>query len=117
MKTIKPRSSSQSKHKEDLEDIAMFNFPGNESFECEIEMRWEASWVDYDYQNNCNILSFSFSSQSPDPAELAILEPETPNPFNQLTDTELEEYRKEVQRKAGGQTDGKCIATKSYPSH
>uniref|UniRef100_A0A673ZZ55 Adducin 2 (beta) n=1 Tax=Salmo trutta TaxID=8032 RepID=A0A673ZZ55_SALTR len=57
------------------------------------------------------------SPLSPDPAELAILEPETPNPFNQLTDTELEEYRKEVQRKAGGQTDGKCIATKSYPSH
>lgn len=26
-------------------------------------------------------------------------EPETPNPFNQLTDQELEEYRKEVQRK------------------
>ncbi|XP_029572478.1 beta-adducin isoform X6 [Salmo trutta] len=45
------------------------------------------------------------SPLSPDPAELAILEPETPNPFNQLTDTELEEYRKEVQRKAGGQTD------------
>uniref|UniRef100_A0A8C7LY47 Adducin 2 (beta) n=1 Tax=Oncorhynchus mykiss TaxID=8022 RepID=A0A8C7LY47_ONCMY len=40
------------------------------------------------------------------PAELAILEAETPNPFNQLTDNELEEYRKEVQRKAGGQTDG-----------
>ncbi|KAM9547820.1 beta-adducin-like isoform 6-T22 [Salvelinus alpinus] len=45
------------------------------------------------------------SPLSPDPAELAILEPETPNPFNQLTDKELEEYRKEVQRKAGGQTD------------
>ncbi|XP_014026067.1 beta-adducin isoform X1 [Salmo salar] len=47
----------------------------------------------------------SIKVKSPDPAELAILEPETPNPFNQLTDTELEEYRKEVQRKAGGQTD------------
>nr|XP_029494048.1 beta-adducin-like isoform X5 [Oncorhynchus nerka] len=43
--------------------------------------------------------------KSPDPAELATLEAETPNPFNQLTDKELEEYRKEVQRKAGGQTD------------
>uniref|UniRef100_A0A4W5RIZ6 Adducin 2 (beta) n=1 Tax=Hucho hucho TaxID=62062 RepID=A0A4W5RIZ6_9TELE len=41
------------------------------------------------------------SPLSPDPAELAKLEPETPNPFNQLTDKELEEYRKEVQRKAG----------------
>ncbi|XP_036835918.1 beta-adducin isoform X5 [Oncorhynchus mykiss] len=47
----------------------------------------------------------SIKVKSPDPAELAILEAETPNPFNQLTDNELEEYRKEVQRKAGGQTD------------
>uniref|UniRef100_A0A8C8MF79 Class II aldolase/adducin N-terminal domain-containing protein n=1 Tax=Oncorhynchus tshawytscha TaxID=74940 RepID=A0A8C8MF79_ONCTS len=39
------------------------------------------------------------SPLSPDPAELATLEAETPNPFNQLTDKELEEYRKEVQRK------------------
>ncbi|ROL49056.1 Beta-adducin [Anabarilius grahami] len=30
-------------------------------------------------------------------------EPETPNPFNELTDQELEEYRKEVQRKQHGQ--------------
>nr|XP_046202912.1 beta-adducin-like isoform X3 [Oncorhynchus gorbuscha] len=45
------------------------------------------------------------SPLSPDPAELATLEAETPNPFNQLTDKELEEYRKEVQRKAEGQTD------------
>ncbi|CAN9513565.1 unnamed protein product [Ophioblennius macclurei] len=29
-------------------------------------------------------------------------EPEPPNPFNQLTDQELEEYRKEVQRKQDG---------------
>ncbi|XP_016318462.1 beta-adducin-like isoform X5 [Sinocyclocheilus anshuiensis] len=29
-------------------------------------------------------------------------EPETPNPFNKLTDQELEEYRKEVQRKQDG---------------
>ncbi|XP_042176630.1 beta-adducin isoform X5 [Oncorhynchus tshawytscha] len=47
----------------------------------------------------------SIKVKSPDPAELATLEAETPNPFNQLTDKELEEYRKEVQRKAGGQTD------------
>ncbi|XP_060893248.1 beta-adducin isoform X5 [Labrus mixtus] len=32
-------------------------------------------------------------------------EPEPPNPFNQLTDHELEEYRKEVQRKQDGGTD------------
>ncbi|XP_064826977.1 beta-adducin-like isoform X4 [Oncorhynchus masou masou] len=49
------------------------------------------------------------SPLSPDPAELATLEAETPNPFNQLTDKELEEYRKEVQRKAGGQTDGEEV--------
>uniref|UniRef100_A0A4W5RIX7 Adducin 2 (beta) n=1 Tax=Hucho hucho TaxID=62062 RepID=A0A4W5RIX7_9TELE len=49
------------------------------------------------------------SPLSPDPAELAKLEPETPNPFNQLTDKELEEYRKEVQRKAGGQTVGEEV--------
>ncbi|XP_036835915.1 beta-adducin isoform X2 [Oncorhynchus mykiss] len=51
----------------------------------------------------------SIKVKSPDPAELAILEAETPNPFNQLTDNELEEYRKEVQRKAGGQTDGEEV--------
>uniref|UniRef100_A0A3Q1ILM2 Class II aldolase/adducin N-terminal domain-containing protein n=1 Tax=Anabas testudineus TaxID=64144 RepID=A0A3Q1ILM2_ANATE len=33
-------------------------------------------------------------------------EPEPPNPFNQLTDQELEEYRKEVQRKQEGGTNG-----------
>lgn len=33
-------------------------------------------------------------------------EPETPNPFNQLTDKELEEYRKEVERKRDGGTNG-----------
>ncbi|XP_068167456.1 beta-adducin isoform X2 [Antennarius striatus] len=32
-------------------------------------------------------------------------EPEPPNPFNQLTDQELEEYRKEVQRKQDGGTN------------
>uniref|UniRef100_A0A7N8WYL6 Adducin 2 (beta) n=1 Tax=Mastacembelus armatus TaxID=205130 RepID=A0A7N8WYL6_9TELE len=34
------------------------------------------------------------------------LPPEPPNPFNQLTDQELEEYRKEVQRKQDGGTNG-----------
>nr|XP_015827426.2 beta-adducin isoform X8 [Nothobranchius furzeri] len=33
-------------------------------------------------------------------------EPEPPNPFNQLTDQELEEYRKEVQKKQDGGTNG-----------
>ncbi|MEQ2160225.1 hypothetical protein GOODEAATRI_031457, partial [Goodea atripinnis] len=33
-------------------------------------------------------------------------EPEPPNPFNELTDKELEEYRKEVERKQDGGTDG-----------
>uniref|UniRef100_A0A8C4E1T4 Adducin 2 (beta) n=1 Tax=Dicentrarchus labrax TaxID=13489 RepID=A0A8C4E1T4_DICLA len=33
-------------------------------------------------------------------------EPEPPNPFNELTDQELEEYRKEVQRKQDGGTNG-----------
>ncbi|XP_052317703.1 beta-adducin-like isoform X2 [Oncorhynchus keta] len=51
----------------------------------------------------------SIKVKSPDPAELATLEAETPNPFNQLTDKELEEYRKEVQMKAEGQTDGEEV--------
>lgn len=37
----------------------------------------------------------------------ASLEPESPNPFSQLTDQELEEYKKEVERKKLG-LDGKC---------
>lgn len=37
----------------------------------------------------------------------ASLEPEPPNPFSQLTDQELEEYKKEVERKKLG-LDGKC---------
>ncbi|XP_074526311.1 beta-adducin isoform X1 [Halichoeres trimaculatus] len=37
-------------------------------------------------------------------------EPEPPNPFNQLTDQELEEYRKEVQRKQDGGTDEEEVA-------
>ncbi|KAF7199664.1 beta-adducin isoform X6 [Nothobranchius furzeri] len=40
-------------------------------------------------------------------------EPEPPNPFNQLTDQELEEYRKEVQKKQDGGTNEE---TQSYPA-
>ncbi|MGH0181602.1 UNVERIFIED_CONTAM: hypothetical protein FKN15_020681 [Acipenser sinensis] len=36
----------------------------------------------------------------------AVPDPETPNPFNQLTDRELEEYREEVQKKQRGRQDG-----------
>ncbi|XP_007564787.1 beta-adducin isoform X1 [Poecilia formosa] len=36
-------------------------------------------------------------------------EPEPPNPFNELTDKELEEYRKEVERKRDGGTDGEEV--------
>ncbi|XP_047237442.1 beta-adducin isoform X3 [Girardinichthys multiradiatus] len=36
-------------------------------------------------------------------------EPEPPNPFNELTDKELEEYRKEVERKQDGGTDGEEV--------
>uniref|UniRef100_A0A8C3A9K6 Adducin 2 (beta) n=1 Tax=Cyclopterus lumpus TaxID=8103 RepID=A0A8C3A9K6_CYCLU len=36
--------------------------------------------------------------------------PEPPNPFNQLTDQELEEYRKEVQKKQDGGTNGEEVA-------
>ncbi|KAK6469354.1 beta-adducin-like, partial [Huso huso] len=38
--------------------------------------------------------------------ETAVPDPETPNPFNQLTDRELEEYREEVQKKQRGRQDG-----------
>nr|XP_015827422.2 beta-adducin isoform X5 [Nothobranchius furzeri] len=41
-------------------------------------------------------------------------EPEPPNPFNQLTDQELEEYRKEVQKKQDGGTNAE--ETQSYPA-
>ncbi|XP_061586361.1 beta-adducin isoform X2 [Cololabis saira] len=37
-------------------------------------------------------------------------EPETPNPFNQLTDQELDEYRKEVERKRDGGTNEEEVA-------
>uniref|UniRef100_A0A3B5M610 Adducin 2 (beta) n=1 Tax=Xiphophorus couchianus TaxID=32473 RepID=A0A3B5M610_9TELE len=36
-------------------------------------------------------------------------EPEPPNPFNELTDKELDEYRKEVERKRDGGTDGEEV--------
>ncbi|XP_023138647.1 beta-adducin isoform X1 [Amphiprion ocellaris] len=42
-------------------------------------------------------------------------EPEPPNPFNQLTDQELEEYRKEVQRKQDGGADGEEVANDKEP--
>ncbi|XP_068594798.1 beta-adducin isoform X2 [Brachionichthys hirsutus] len=42
------------------------------------------------------------SPPSPVSPPMAPPEPEPPNPFNQLTDQELEEYRKEVQRKQDG---------------
>ncbi|XP_023814489.1 beta-adducin isoform X2 [Oryzias latipes] len=40
-------------------------------------------------------------------------EPEPPNPFNQLTDQELEEYRKEVERKRDGGTNGEEVENDS----
>lgn len=43
-------------------------------------------------------------------------EPEPPNPFNQLTDQELEEYRKEVQRKQDGGTNGEEVANEQESS-
>ncbi|KAL2092191.1 hypothetical protein ACEWY4_011989 [Coilia grayii] len=43
---------------------------------------------------------------SPEPVPVpSTPEPEPPNPFNELTDQELEEYRKEVQRKQQGVED------------
>uniref|UniRef100_A0A8P4GN09 Adducin 2 (beta) n=1 Tax=Dicentrarchus labrax TaxID=13489 RepID=A0A8P4GN09_DICLA len=42
---------------------------------------------------------------------LLSLLPEPPNPFNELTDQELEEYRKEVQRKQDGGTNGEEVAS------
>lgn len=38
-----------------------------------------------------------------------IVSKQGPNPFNKLTDQELEEYRKEVEQKQKG-TEGKCEA-------
>ncbi|XP_054629869.1 beta-adducin isoform X1 [Dunckerocampus dactyliophorus] len=43
-------------------------------------------------------------------------EPETPNPFNQLTDQELEEYRKEVQKKQDSGTNGEEVADETSPA-
>lgn len=48
-----------------------------------------------------------FVHQSPVSPPKVPAEPEPPNPFNQLTDQELEEYRKEVQRKQDGGSIGR----------
>lgn len=42
-----------------------------------------------------------------------IVSKQGPNPFNKLTDQELEEYRKEVEQKQKG-TEGKCEASESH---
>ncbi|XP_072520437.1 beta-adducin isoform X1 [Salminus brasiliensis] len=50
------------------------------------------------------------SPPSPEKVELpSTPEPEPPNPFNELTDQALEEYRKEVQRKQLGQDGGEEV--------
>ena len=54
-----------------------------------------------------------FVCQSPVSPPEVPPEPEPPNPFNQLTDHELEEYRKEVQRKQDGGPNGRIPST--YP--
>ncbi|XP_062873785.1 beta-adducin isoform X2 [Trichomycterus rosablanca] len=46
------------------------------------------------------------SPPSPEVQPPSTPEPEPPNPFNELTDEKLEEYRKEVQKKQLGQDDG-----------
>ncbi|XP_077377731.1 beta-adducin isoform X1 [Festucalex cinctus] len=43
-------------------------------------------------------------------------EPETPNPFNQLTDQELEDYRIEVQKKQDIGTNGEEVANDTSPT-
>lgn len=48
--------------------------------------------------------------QSPVSPPKVPAEPEPPNPFNQLTDQELEEYRKEVQRKQDGGSTGELLS-------
>lgn len=50
-----------------------------------------------------------FVHQSPVSPPKVPAEPEPPNPFNQLTDQELEEYRKEVQRKHDGGSIGRIL--------
>lgn len=47
--------------------------------------------------------------QSPVSPPKVPAEPEPPNPFNQLTDQELEEYRKEVQRKQDVGSIGRIV--------
>ncbi|KAM6965159.1 beta-adducin isoform 2-T2 [Aplochiton taeniatus] len=58
------------------------------------------------------VLAGVITEDSPASPELPSipLEPETPNPFNQLTDQELDEYRKEVQKKQDGGIDGEEVA-------
>ncbi|XP_056602013.1 beta-adducin isoform X1 [Triplophysa dalaica] len=48
------------------------------------------------------------SPEQVEPIPQVTTEPEPPNPFNELTDKELEEYRKEVQRKQHGE-DGEEV--------
>ena len=50
-----------------------------------------------------------FVHQSPVSPPNVAVEAEPPNPFNQLTDQELEEYRKEVQRKQDGESTGRVL--------
>ncbi|XP_010777401.1 beta-adducin-like isoform X1 [Notothenia coriiceps] len=50
------------------------------------------------------------SPPSPEDTPKVPPEPEPPNPFNQLTDQELDEYRKEVQKKQDGGTNGEEVA-------
>uniref|UniRef100_A0A8D3DWU0 Adducin 2 (beta) n=1 Tax=Scophthalmus maximus TaxID=52904 RepID=A0A8D3DWU0_SCOMX len=56
------------------------------------------------------VLAGVITEDSP-PVNCSLSEPEPPNPFNQLTDQELDEYRKEVQRKQDGGTNGKVNST------
>lgn len=55
-----------------------------------------------------HVLASVLTVESPpspvDPPKLPV-EPETPNPFNELTEQDLEEYRKEVQKKQDGPAD------------
>ncbi|XP_076854060.1 beta-adducin isoform X2 [Brachyhypopomus gauderio] len=59
------------------------------------------------------LLASVITDNSPPSPEKLVLpvtpEPEPPNPFNELTEQELEEYRREVQRKQLRPDDGKTI--------
>ncbi|XP_069798856.1 beta-adducin [Dendropsophus ebraccatus] len=50
------------------------------------------------------------------PVEVITPEPEPPNPFSQLTDQELEEYKKEVERKKHGTDDKEAADEDTQPS-